>query len=138
MEAVKAKEVLAGKENEKLNVVEKVLEVVSPKLLSFSDWKGVDIRVGLIELVEEIPNKDKLYKLSVDFGVEKRTVISGIKPFYAKSDLEGKKSPFVFNLAPAKIAGFISSAMILGAQTPDGKYKVFFVDSDVLLGTRIE
>jgi len=65
-------------------------------------------------------------------------VISGIKPFYAKDDLQGKKCAFVFNLAPAKLAGFISSAMILGVQTTDGKYKVFFVDSDVALGTRVE
>lgn len=108
------------------------------KILSYSDWKNVDIRVGQIEEVLDLPNKDKLFKLLVDFGSEKRFVVAGIKPFYSKEELLGKKSVFVFNLVPARLAGIDSQAMILGVQDKNGKYKVFFADSDVLLGTRIE
>lgn len=108
------------------------------KVLSFNEWKNIDLRVGLIEAVEDLPRKDKLYKLNVDFSSEKRTVIAGIKPFYQKEELYGKKAIFVFNLAPAKLAGFVSEAMILGAADKEGKYKVFFADENVMQGTRLE
>ena len=74
---------------------------------------------------------DKLLKLSVDFGEEKRTVVSGIKFYYTKEELTGKKAAFVFNLAPAKIAGIESQAMILGAVNNENKYRIFMIDDSV-------
>jgi methionyl-tRNA synthetase len=111
--------------------------VPNPKI-PFSDWSKVDLRVGLIELVEEIPGKDKLYKLVVDFASEKRTIVAGLKPFYAKEELQGKKTIFVFNLTPARLAGIESNGMILAAKTPDGKYKIALIDDSVPQGTRLE
>ena len=109
-------------------------------VLSFDEWKNVDIRIGLIELVEDIAGKDKLYKMTVDFGAEvgKRTVVSGIKFYYTKEELQGKKAAFVFNLAPAKIAGIESQAMILGAVNSENKYRVFLMEDSVKQGTRVE
>ena len=109
-------------------------------VLSFDEWKNVDLRVGLMELVEDIPGKDKLYKMTVDFGVEggKRTVVAGLKPFFAKEELQGKKSVFVFNLAPAKLAGIESNAMILAMRNSENKFKIAFIDDSVPQGARLE
>ena len=135
------------KENKPLNEsnivqAEKIVEtkaiVQEKKLLSFDEWKNIDIRVGLIESVDDIVGKDKLYKMSVDFATEKRTVVAGLKLYFAKEELQGKKAAFVFNLAPAKLAGIESQAMILAARTTEGKYKVFFSDDAVAQGTRLE
>ncbi|MCX6801167.1 MAG: methionine--tRNA ligase [Candidatus Diapherotrites archaeon] len=106
--------------------------------LSFGDWQNVDLRVGLIEKAEHIEGKSKLYKLTVSFGAEKRTAVAGIKPYYSIEGLEGKKAVFVFNLAPATIAGLQSTAMILAVQTADKTYKAIFVDDAVKEGARLE
>ncbi len=112
--------------------------IVQQTKLPFPDWLKVELRVGLVEVVEEIVGKDKLYKLSVDFATEKRTIVAGLKPYYQKEDLVGKKAIFVFNLAPAKLAGIESNGMILAAKNIENKYKVFFADDSVPVGTRLE
>ncbi|MFA6419461.1 MAG: methionine--tRNA ligase, partial [archaeon] len=101
-------------QNAKVVEQKEVAQVMDPKL-SYDNWKKTDLRVGLIELVEDIPNKDKLYKFIVDFATEKRIILAGLKQFYSKEELQGKKAVFVFNLAPAKLAGIESNGMILAA-----------------------
>jgi methionyl-tRNA synthetase len=113
--------------------------VVEKKVLSFDDWIKAELRVGLIESVDDILGKDKLYKFSVDFGSEgKRTILAGLKPYYSKEELLGKKTVFVFNLAPRSLAGFESQGMILAAKTPEGKYKITSIDDSIVQGTRLE
>ncbi|MBT7241482.1 MAG: methionine--tRNA ligase subunit beta [Candidatus Diapherotrites archaeon] len=109
------------------------------EMVSFEDWSKLDLRVGLIESVEEIEGKDKLYKLVVNFEEEMRTVVSGIKPDYPnKEEIEGKKVVFVYNLDPREIVGIESQAMILGAINEEGNYKLSFVDDSVKAGTKME
>jgi methionyl-tRNA synthetase len=107
-------------------------------MVSFEEWQKIDLRVGLIELVEEVEGKDKLYKMIVDFGEEKRSVVAGLKPFFQIEELQNKKAVFVYNLDPVKLAGIESQAMILAAKNSEGKYKVFFADDSVEKGTRLE
>jgi len=108
-------------------------------MVSFKEWQNIDMRVGLIETVEEMEGKDKLYKLTVDFGEEKKVVVSGIKPDYPnKEELEGKKVVFVYNIDPVIIAGVESQAMILGAINKENKYELAFIDDSVASGTKIE
>jgi methionine--tRNA ligase beta chain len=107
-------------------------------MVSFDEFQKVEMRVGLIEEVEEIEGKDKLYKLSVSFGDDKRTVVAGLKPFYSIEELKEKKAVFVSNLEPIKLAGIESQAMILAAKNSEDKYKVFFSDDSILEGTRLE
>jgi methionyl-tRNA synthetase len=107
-------------------------------LVSFEEWQNIEIRIGKIVSVEEIPGKDKLYKLSVSFGETQKQVIAGIKPYYAKEEVEGKKVAFVFNLEPVKIAGFESEAMILGALNEENKYKLLFADESISEGKILE
>ena len=109
-------------------------------VIAFEDWAKVELRVGLIEDVGDIVGKDKLYKMTVDFGTElgKRTILAGIKFYYSKEDIKGKKSIFVFNLAPRALAGFESQGMILAVKNNEGKYKITFVDETVVQGSRLE
>jgi len=108
-------------------------------MVSFEEWSNIDLRVGLIEAIENVEGKDKLYKLTVNFGEEVRTVVSGIKLYYPnKEELEGKKVIFVYNLDPRKVVGIESQAMILGAINEGGKYKLSFIDDSVLAGTKME
>ncbi len=109
-------------------------------VIAFEDWAKVELRVGLIEEVEDIVGKDKLYKMTVDFGTElgKRTILAGIKFYYSKDDIKGKKSIFVFNLAPRALAGFESQGMILAVKNNEGKFKITFVDETVAQGSRLE
>jgi methionyl-tRNA synthetase len=107
-------------------------------VLSFEDWKKVELKVGLMESVEDIPGKDKLYKMTVDFASEKRTILAGLKPFYSKDQLRGKKAVFVFNLAPRAMAGMESNGMILAMRDSEGKYRVSFADDSVPQGTQLE
>ena len=107
-------------------------------VLPFNDWLKVDLRVGLIEEVEDILEKDKLYKLSVDFASEKRVIVAGLKPYYTKEELKGKKAVFVFNLAPTRLAGFDSNGMILAARNNENRYRVFFADDSVEKGQKLE
>jgi len=120
-------------------VESKVETKVEEKVLSFDDWVKVELRVGLIEGVDDIEGKDKLYKLSVDFGEQgKRTILAGLKPYYSKEEIQGKKTTFVFNLAPRKMAGFESQGMILAAKNNENKYKITFIDDSVPQGTKLE
>jgi methionyl-tRNA synthetase len=107
-------------------------------MVSFDEWSKIDLRVGKIEEVEEIEGKDKLYKLQVSFGEEKRQVVAGLKEFYSIDELKGKKSVFVYNLDPIKLAGLDSNAMILAAKNNEDSYKVMFVDDSVEEGTKLE
>jgi len=107
-------------------------------MVTFEEWSNIDLRVGLIESVEEIEGKDKLYKLSVDFGEEKRIVVAGLKPFYSIEELRGKKSVFVYNLDPVNLAGIESQAMIIAARNENNEYKITIVDDSVPQGTKME
>jgi len=83
--------------------------------VEFSDWEKLDLRVAEIEEVEDIAGADKLYKLTINIGTEKRTICAGIKQHYPKDDLKGKKIIVIANLAPRKMKGIESKGMLLAA-----------------------
>ena len=85
----------------------------------FEEWKKLDLRIVEILSVEDHPNADKLYVLKVDLGTEKRTVVAGIKNYYPKEKLIGKKVVVFTNLQPAVLRGIKSEGMILAADDRD-------------------
>ena len=83
--------------------------------------EALDIRVGTIERVEEIPRSEKLMKLTVDFGDHKRTILAGIrKERENPREIEGKQALFVLNLEPRTMAGEISQGMLFDLGYADG------------------
>lgn len=98
-------------------------------IIEFSDWSKINLRVGQILSVEDIEGADKLYKLEVDLGKEigKRTICAGIKEYYKKEELEGRKIVVVENLAPRKMRGMESQGMLLAAVS-DGEKQVLLVN----------
>jgi len=80
---------------------------------SFEDFQKLQIRIGLIVEAEKVEGTDKLLKLKVDFGDEKRQIVSGIAEFYSPEQLIGKQFSFVVNLEPRVIRGVESQGMIL-------------------------
>ena len=90
--------------------------------IKHDDLEKIDVRIGTIELVEDVPNSDKLVKLTVDFGDHKRSILVGMKKERdnPKSDIEGKQALFVVNLEPKKMAGQLSEGMIFDIGYSDG------------------
>ncbi len=109
-------------------------------IVNFEDWMKLDLRVGQIEEVEEIEGADKLYKLTVDAGEEigKRTICAGIKKYYSKEELNGKKIIVFVNLTPRKMRGIESQGMLLAAgEREDDKIFLLSVDKDAPNGSKI-
>ncbi|MGH9390909.1 MAG: tRNA-binding protein [Vicinamibacteria bacterium] len=86
-----------------------------------SDLEKIDVRVGTIVSVEEVPMADELVKLVVDFGDRKRTVLAGLKKERPNlGELEGKQALFVLNLEPRRMKGIVSEAMLFDIGYADG------------------
>jgi tRNA-binding protein len=100
--------------------------------------EALDIRVGTIERVEEVPGSDKLMKLTVNFGDQSRTILAGIKKERENPrEIEGRQALFVLNLKPRKMAGEISEAMLFDIGYADGITPVLSVpERSVPNGTR--
>ena len=83
--------------------------------------ESLDIRVGTIERVEEVPRSDKLMKLIVNFGDHTRTILAGIKKERVNPmEVQGRQALFVLNLAPRKMAGEVSEGMLFDIGYADG------------------
>jgi len=105
-------------------------------LISYDDFQKLDIRVALVEKVEKVPKADKLYKLSIDLGTEKRTIVAGLAEFYKADELEGKKIIVLTNLEPRKLRGITSEGMLLAADFEDN-VSILVPDKDIPLGANI-
>lgn len=105
--------------------------------ISIDDFGKVSLVVGQITECEPVPKSDKLYKLSVDIGTEKRQVASGIAKHYTCEQLVGKKVVLVENLKSAVLRGVKSSGMILASDDGNGGVKVLFVDDSVPIGSKV-
>ena len=106
--------------------------------IKFDDWKKLDLRVAEILKVEEIEGADKLYKLKITLGDEKRTLVAGVKPYYTAKQLKGKKCIVFTNLEPKIIKGIESKGMILAASNADHtEVKMLEPDEDIEVGSRI-
>lgn len=88
--------------------------------IGFEDFMKLDLRTGTIVKAEKMPKANKLLKLEVDLGFEKRTVVSGIAKHYQPEDLPGQQVVLLANLAPKKLRGVLSNGMILMAENANG------------------
>ncbi|MGF2413023.1 methionine--tRNA ligase [Ferruginibacter sp.] len=108
---------------EKTNKVEEKQhpEVNTKSEIVFDDFAKIDLKVGTIISAEKVEKADKLLKLEVDLGFEKRTIVSGIALHFKPEDIVGKQVTVVTNLAPRKMRGIESNGMILMAEDSEGK-----------------
>ena len=109
-------------------------KVVAPQKAecTFEDFEKMDIRTATVLEAERVPKTDKLLKLTIDTGIDKRTIVSGIAEFYSPEDMVGKQICILANLVPRKIRGIESKGMILMARQGDGKMR-FITPAEVLL-----
>lgn len=106
--------------------------------ISFSDWEKLDIRNAEILEVEDIKGADKLYKLKVDLGTETRTLVAGLKQYYTKDELTGKRVIVFTNLEPRTIRGIESKGMVLAVSNADhSEVKLLQSDGAVDLGNKV-
>ena len=98
---------------------------------SFEDFEKMDIRTATVLEAERVPKTDKLLKLTIDTGIDTRTIVSGIAEFYTPEQMLGKQICILANLAPRKIRGIESKGMILMARQGDGKMR-FITPEEVL------
>jgi methionyl-tRNA synthetase len=106
--------------------------------ITIDDFTKVELRVAQILVAERIPKADKLLRLEVDLGYEKRQILAGIAQFYEPEKLIGRKIVIVANLAPRKMRGLESNGMLLAASLPDGAPVLAGFLEDVPLGARLK
>lgn len=116
--------------------VENKVKEMKPEI-QFDDFAKLDLRVGTILEAEKVPKADKLLKLLVDIGTEKRTVVSGIAEHFAPEEVVGKQVTLVANLAPRKMRGIESQGMILMAENAAGKLVFVNPDAAVDAGSEV-
>ena len=106
--------------------------------ISFDTLEKIDIRVGTIELVEDVQGSEKLVRLTVDFGDHNRKILVGMKQERQDpQEIEGKQALFVVNLAPKKMMGEISEGMLFDIGYADGLTPVLAMpENPIPNGTR--
>ena len=107
-------------------------------LISIDDFAKLDLRVAEVLTAERVEGTDKLVKLEIDLGAEKRQIVAGIAQFYAPEDLVGKHIVVVANLEPARIRGVESRGMLLAGSTEDRKeLSIITVDRPLSKGAKV-
>ena len=105
-------------------------------MVSFKQFQELDLRVAKVLSVDSVPNADKLYKLSVDMGEKKITLVAGLKPYYKPEEMKGKNIIVVANLDPVMLRGIKSEGMLLAGQ--DGPVvSLLTVDRNLKPGSKV-
>ena len=103
-------------------------------MITFKDFKKVDIRIGSVLWATKLEAADKLIKMEVDLGAEKRQIMAGMAPFFPPEYLVGKQVPVVVNMTPMTFRGEESRGMILAGDV-DGKPILLHPEEEVPPGT---
>ncbi len=112
------------------------VEPLKPQV-TIDDFAKLDIRVGKVLQAEKVEKSDKLLKLIVDTGIDRRTILSGIARHYTPEDIVGKQVTLIANLAPRKMMGIESQGMILMAEDQDGKLRLVIPSEPVSPGSTV-
>lgn len=116
---------------------QEVQEVPDVEEITIDDFMKVDLRVAQVLEAEPVKKADKLLKLQLDLGYEKRQVVSGIAKYYSPEDLVGRKVICVTNLKPVKLRGELSQGMIL-AGSHDGELSLATIAEALPLGAKVK
>lgn len=113
-----------------------VVKPLKPEV-TIDDFSKLDIRIGKIVAAEKMEKSNKLLKLTVNSGLDTRTILSGIAQHYTAEEMVGKQVTFIANLAPRKMMGIESQGMILSAESSDGKLKLLKPEGEVGPGSTV-
>jgi methionyl-tRNA synthetase len=118
---------------------EEVQEEVK-EMISFDEFTKMEMKIGEVKSCEDHPDADKLFVLKVDFGEgdDDRQLVAGLKGYYEKDSIVGKKIVVVTNLQPAKLRGVESFGMLLAAADGKGAVKLLVPDGDIEKGSKVE
>ena len=106
--------------------------------ITYEEFKKLDLRIAEIKAAEEIPGADKIYKLTIELGGETRELVAGLKLFYEKESLIGKKIVGLANLEPRVIRGIASHGMLLAAALEDkSRVVILTVEREIPSGARV-
>lgn len=111
-------------EAKKQNELEKAVAPPMKDIITYDDFAKLDMRIVKVLAAEAMPKSKKLLKLTVDTGLGKRTVLSGVAEYFKPEDLVGKQVTMLINLAPRKMMGIDSEGMILMAEDRDGSLRL--------------
>jgi len=107
-------------------------------LIKFEDWEKLDLKNAEILEVNDIEGADKLYKLNIDLGTETRILVAGLKKYYTKEELIGRRVIVLTNLEARKIRGIESKGMILAvSNADDSQIKLIQTDGIIELGNKV-
>ncbi|MDY0254481.1 MAG: methionine--tRNA ligase subunit beta, partial [Tenuifilaceae bacterium] len=111
----------ATKDANKANTI----KAVEPQkdIITYDDFMRMDIRISTVLAAEVIPKTQKLLKLEIDTGIDKRTIVSGIAEYFKPEEVVGRQVCVLVNLEPRKIRGIVSHGMILMAKNSDGSLR---------------
>ena len=128
---------------DKLLATKKANEMASVKAapakenIQFEDFMKMDIRVGKIIAAEKVAKTKKLMKLTVDTGIDQRTIVSGIAEHYIPEEVIGRQVSVLINLEPKPLKGIVSQGMILMAENADGTLSFVSPDKEVKPGSEV-
>ncbi len=105
--------------------------------ISYEDFAKIDLRVAKVLEAERVPKTDKLLRLVIDLGTEKRQIVAGMAEFYKPEEMVGKLVIVVANLAPRKLRGLESKGMLLAAEDDQGNLALLTVENDMPPGAKI-
>ncbi len=137
---IDVKKIKTEEKSEKKRVKKSKKTEVKPEnvLIGIEDFLKCELVVAEVLQAEPVKDADRLLKLQVDIGDEKRQIVAGIAKHYAPSDLVGRHIIVVKNLKPATLRGERSEGMLLAASTPDGRLEIVSVSSAMPAGSRVK
>lgn len=133
IEAQIAKLLATKKANE---AAAKPVEEQKPEI-SFEEFEKMDIRIGTVLEAEKVAKTKKLLKLTVDTGIDKRTIVSGIAEYFTPEELVGRQVTVLANLAPRELKGIVSRGMLLMVEDGSGKLLIVGPDGKVRNGEQV-
>ncbi len=105
--------------------------------INFEDFQKIELRIAKILGAEKIENSEKLIKIQLDLGYEKRQIVAGIGKVYAPENLIGKEIVIVANLEPRKLMGVESAGMLLAAHGETGELALLAPDKETPPGSKV-
>ncbi len=136
-EVAKLRKIAEQMEAESKETVSEFVPQAVQETISYDDFAKIDLRVAKVLEAERVPKTDKLLRLEIDLGTEKRQIVAGMAEFYKPEEMVGKLVIVVANLAPRKLRGLESKGMLLAAEDDQGNLALLTVEKDMPPGAKI-